>query len=76
MIVSIIGTNGFLSGRIGQYCNKKGYELKAYGLEEPKSHAYAEFKKVDLLNNSLDFDVFLKKKKKELLEKNLENQTV
>ena len=43
MNVTILGTNGFLSRAIAIYCNKKGYFIDMYGLNEPKGHRYISF---------------------------------
>ena len=54
MKYSILGTNGFLSTAIAQYCNDKGYELDMYGLDKPTEHKYDNFHKVDLMDADLD----------------------
>jgi nucleoside-diphosphate-sugar epimerase len=56
MNVSIIGTNGFLSNCIGQYCNSQQYNLYAYGRTVPTFHSYSEFINVNLLNDTLDYE--------------------
>lgn len=59
MKYTILGTNGFLSNAIAKYCNEKGYQLDMFGLEEPKSHNYDNFKKVNLIDSDLDCSDFL-----------------
>ena len=55
MRISILGTNGLLSKHIGLCCNKMGYELNMYGIDEPKFHSYTNYYKVDLIKGQLDF---------------------
>ncbi len=54
MKVSILGTNGFLSTAIAKYANLAGWSLDMYGLDEPQSHSYDNFYKVDLMDSELD----------------------
>lgn len=54
MKISILGTNGFLSTAIAQYANKAGWNLDMYGLDEPRSHKYDNFYKVNLMDTALD----------------------
>ena len=56
MKVTILGTNGFLSRTIAIYCNKKGYPVDMYGLEEPQGHYYNKFHRVDLMKEELPYD--------------------
>lgn len=55
MKISILGTNGFLSTAIAQYANKIGWTVDMYGLDEPKSHQYNNFYKVNLMKENLDY---------------------
>lgn len=54
MKISILGTNGFLSTAIAQYANEAGWNLDMYGLDEPRSHKYDNFYKVNLMDTALD----------------------
>ena len=54
MKISILGTNGFLSTAIAKYANEAGWDLDMYGLDEPRSHKYDNFYKVNLMNAELD----------------------
>lgn len=54
MKISILGTNGFLSTAIAKYANEAGWNLDMYGLEEPRSHKYDNFYKVNLMDTALD----------------------
>lgn len=54
MRISILGTNGFLSTAIAKYANEAGWNLDMYGLEEPRSHKYDNFYKVNLMDTALD----------------------
>ena len=55
MIVTILGTNGFLSRAIALYCNVKRYTLNMYGLNEPVGHKYDTFHKVNFMTDDLDY---------------------
>ena len=55
MNVTILGTNGFLSRAIAIYCNKKGYFIDMYGLNEPKGHRYHQFHRIDLMKDELPY---------------------
>lgn len=54
MKISILGTNGFLSTAIAKYANEAGWDLDMYGLDEPVSHNYDNFYKVNLMDAELD----------------------
>lgn len=54
MKISILGTNGFLSTAIAKYANEAGWNLDMYGLDEPRSHKYDNFCKVNLMDTALD----------------------
>ena len=54
MKISILGTNGFLSTAIAKYANQEGWNLDMYGLDEPKSHSFDNFFKVNLMDAELD----------------------
>lgn len=54
MKISILGTNGFLSTAIAKYANETGWNLDMYGLDEPTSHKYDHFYKVNLMDAELD----------------------
>lgn len=54
MKMSILGTNGFLSTAIAKYANEAGWNLDMYGLDEPRSHKYDNFYKVNLMDTALD----------------------
>ena len=54
MKISILGTNGFLSTAIAKYANEAGWNLDMYGLDEPRSHKYDNFYKVNLMDAALD----------------------
>lgn len=54
MKISILGTNGFLSTAIAKYANESGWNLDMYGLDEPRSHKYDNFYKVNLMDTALD----------------------
>ena len=54
MKISILGTNGFLSTAIANYANEAGWNLDMYGLDEPVSHNYDNFYKVNLMDAELD----------------------
>lgn len=54
MKISILGTNGFLSTAIAQYANEARWNLDMYGLDEPRSHKYDNFYKVNLMDTALD----------------------
>lgn len=54
MKISILGTNGFLSTAIAKYANEVGWNLDMYGLDEPRSHKYDNFYKVNLMDAALD----------------------
>lgn len=56
MNVTILGTNGFLSCAIALYCNKKGYPVDMYGLDEPKGHDYHSFHKANLMTENLNME--------------------
>ncbi len=56
MNVTILGTNGFLSRAIALYCNKKGYPVDMYGLDEPKGHDCHSFHKANLMTENLDME--------------------
>ena len=53
MVVTLLGTNGFLSSAIARYCNKKGYELHLYGRSEQKDCKSETFMAIDLMNGEL-----------------------
>lgn len=55
MKISILGTNGFLSTAIAKYCNKKDYQLIMYGLDNPTSHKFDKFTRIDLMNEEIDY---------------------
>ncbi|MCX6300312.1 MAG: NAD(P)-dependent oxidoreductase [Bacteroidetes bacterium] len=55
MLVSLIGSNGFLSRYIGLYCNKYFIELNVYGRVKPISYKFNKFCRVDLLCDELDY---------------------
>lgn len=55
MKIAIIGTNGFLSNCVAQFCNVHHYEVEAYGIEKPTSVSYKSFYFVDLSSGSLDY---------------------
>lgn len=55
MNVTILGSNGFLSRVIAVYCNKKGYPIDIYGLDEPQGHRYHKFHRIDLMKNELPY---------------------
>ena len=59
MKYSILGTNGFLSTAIAKFCNKKGYQLDMYGLDEPKEHKFNNFYQVNLMVEDLDYSGLL-----------------
>jgi nucleoside-diphosphate-sugar epimerase len=59
MKVSIIGTNGFLSNCIGKYCNKNNVDLVMWGRTAPTSFTYSHFKKVDLLDDGVEYKELL-----------------
>ena len=59
MKYSILGTNGFLSTAIAKFCNKKGYQLDMYGLDEPKGHKCNKFYQVNLMIEDLDYSGLL-----------------
>lgn len=54
MKISILGTNGFLSTAIAQYANEAGWNLDMYGLDEPRSHKFDNFYKINLMDAELD----------------------
>lgn len=54
MKIAILGTNGFLSTAIAKYANEAGWNLNMYGLDEPISHKYDNFYKVNLMDAELD----------------------
>lgn len=54
MKISILGTNGFLSTAIAKYANEARWDLDMYGLDEPVSHNYDNFYKVNLMDAELD----------------------
>lgn len=54
MKISILGTNGFLSTAIAKYADEAGWNLDMYGLDEPRSHKYDNFYKVNLMDAALD----------------------
>lgn len=56
MNISIIGSNGFLAGSIGKYCNNMNYEVHSWGFSEEKNYQYSTFHNVDLLNNEIDVE--------------------
>lgn len=56
MIVSLLGSNGFLSNHIGMFCNHMGYELDIYGKEEPKHHSFTNFFRLNLIYDRLDYN--------------------
>lgn len=56
MKISILGTNGLLSNHIGLFCNKFGYELDMYGLEEPVNHFYTNYYNLNLVKDHLDYN--------------------
>lgn len=60
MKISILGTNGFLSNAIAKYCNKQGYHLNMYGLDEPKEHHFDKYFPIDLIHEKLDYSVLNK----------------
>ena len=60
MLVSLIGTNGLLSGCVGLFCNQKGYHLNVYGRTAPQKHSYTQFIKTDLLSDNLDYAALAK----------------
>ncbi|MDR1226368.1 MAG: NAD(P)-dependent oxidoreductase [Prevotellaceae bacterium] len=56
MIVSIIGTNGFLADTIGRFCAEQcHYSIRCYGLSEPIHH-YDLFAQVNLMTQYLNYD--------------------
>lgn len=59
MKISILGTNGFLSTAIAKYANEAGWNLDMYGLDEPRSHKYDNFYKVNLMDTALDYSGLL-----------------
>lgn len=59
MKISILGTNGFLSTAIAKYANEVGWNLDMYGLDEPRSHKYDNFYKVNLMDTALDYSGLL-----------------
>lgn len=58
MKVSIIGSNGFLSDRIGKYCISKSYCLNVLGQQAPELFNPDSFTKIDLLGK-VDFSSVL-----------------
>lgn len=54
MNVTILGTNGFLSGAIALYCNEKGYPVSMYGLDDPVGHQYVSFHQVNFMTDDVD----------------------
>ena len=60
MKVTILGTNGFLSRAIAVYCNRKGYPVNMYGLDEPAGHSYDSFHKANLMTEELDYSDLVK----------------
>ena len=56
MKVTILGTNGFLSRAIAVYCNRKGYSINMYGLDEPTGHSYDTFHRINLMTEELEYD--------------------
>jgi len=60
MKYSVIGSNGFLSNAIGQFCNEVGCELDIYGRNEPKKHFFHNFYKIDLLHEKLNYHELVK----------------
>ena len=54
MKISILGTNGFLSTAIAKYADEAGWDMDMYGLDEPRSHKYDNFYKVNLMDTALD----------------------
>lgn len=59
MKISIIGSNGFLSTAIGEYCNLQGWELDIYGLDRPVRHSFDRFHRVDLMKEELEVSTML-----------------
>lgn len=57
MIISVIGTNGFLSDKIGQYCNTEDIILMSYGISEPKKHYCNRFISINLEKMNIDFEL-------------------
>lgn len=57
MIVSILGTNGFLSTALARFCNKMGYSLQMYGLEYPNNCYCETFKKLNIINEEIDYNI-------------------
>lgn len=56
MKISILGTNGFLSNSIAKYFKDSGYILEMYGRKEPESVTYDSFYKLDLVNDTVNYN--------------------
>lgn len=54
MIVSIIGSNGFLATEVGLFCNKNNFTIISYGRKEPCSYEFHEFIILDLEKDEID----------------------
>ena len=54
MKVSIIGSNSFVAGAIGEYCNINKINVHAYGRSLPKKYYCSKFSKLDLLVDDID----------------------
>lgn len=59
MNVILIGSNGFLAGQIGKYCNESKYNLIVYGKSIPQKYIFNEYQEIDLLNDSLNIEKLL-----------------
>jgi nucleoside-diphosphate-sugar epimerase len=56
MKVCIIGTNGFLSDRIGVYCSNNSIEIVSIGLTPPKKFDASLFIPIDLVSHKINVE--------------------
>ena len=55
MNIVLIGSNGFLSNSIGEFCNDQKIEIDVWGLEKPNNFQSNKYFQIDLLNQEIDY---------------------
>jgi len=60
MKIAILGTNGFLSNCIAEYCNLNNHEIEMYGLEKPVGIKCLNYYNLNLTENILDYSKLIK----------------
>lgn len=55
MKVAILGTNGFLSNSMAQYCCQHNFETEMYGIEKPNGTKYTRYYNIDIFKDTLNY---------------------